>query len=119
MNLLSCTVEAMSESTNPTVPLNITEKELRVLLEAVPYNSPYGELRTKLVNAGLAMHAVRRIKNRERKAARKAKPEHRANGPYLPVGDLGGERCVTCKTPWPCAAVLPGGSHHVHEDCCK
>lgn len=27
---------------------------------------------------------------------------HRPNGPYLPVGDLGGEYCVRCRTAWPC-----------------
>jgi len=34
-----------------------------------------------------------------------AKPVHRPNGPYYPVGDLGGERCVKCETVWPCDYV--------------
>jgi hypothetical protein len=33
----------------------------------------------------------------------KPKPkEHKANGPYYPVGDLGGEYCIKCRQPWPC-----------------
>lgn len=94
----------MSESTNPTVELRVTARELAVLQQAIPYNSPYGELRAKLVNADIAMNVVKRIKNRERKEARKANLTHRANGPYLPVGDLGGERCVKCREPWPCSS---------------
>lgn len=43
-----------------------------------------------------------RCKLIDKQRRRKAKPAHRPNGPYYPVGDLGGEYCVLDRQPWPC-----------------
>lgn len=49
---------------------------------------------------------------------------HRPNGPYLPVGLLGGEYCVKCRTAWPCAdaprcqaVTLAGKPEHLLVRC--
>lgn len=36
------------------------------------------------------------------------KPAHRPNGPYPPVGDIGGERCKRCGKDWPCPEAPEG-----------
>ena len=58
-------------SSNPTVPINVTAKELRVLSGLLGYNTQCITLRDKLSAADDAMRLATRQKNREAKAARR------------------------------------------------
>lgn len=60
---------------NPTVPINVTAKELRVLSGLLGYDTHCITLRDKLSAADDAMRLATRQKNREAKAARKARKE--------------------------------------------
>lgn len=59
--------------TNPTVPINVTARELRLISDLFGWNGAPGSLREKLTEAGKDMQAATRIKNREAKIARIAK----------------------------------------------
>lgn len=61
----------MSGSNNPTVPIHVTAKELRVLSGLLGYNTGYTTLSDKLNEADKAMRLATRQKNREAKAARR------------------------------------------------
>jgi hypothetical protein len=62
-------------SNNPTVPINVTAKELRVLSGLLGYDTPCTTLRDKLNGADDAMRLATRQKNREAKAARRERED--------------------------------------------
>lgn len=64
----------MSNS-NPTVPVNVTAKELRVISGLLGYYTPCTTLRDKLNAADDAMRLATRQKNREAKATRRERKE--------------------------------------------
>lgn len=57
---------------NPTVSIEVTARELRVIGNLIGWNSPYTTLSDKLTDADKRMRLATREKNRAHKAARKA-----------------------------------------------
>lgn len=58
---------------NPTVSIQVTERELRLLMDRFDYSSRYVGLREKLYAAHEDMRKAKTLKNRAAKLARVAK----------------------------------------------
>ena len=65
---------------NPTVSVELTARELRVITNLLGWDNPYTTLSDKLSDAEKRMRLATREKNRARKAARKASTTHPDKG---------------------------------------